>query len=129
MIGDKDRLVQATLNLLSNAVKFCPEKNGLIDIQLVPKNGNIELSIWDNGQGISKEFLPYLFDRFTQDATLSKPAGSGLGLYITKEIIERHQGKISVKSKQGKGTKFLVKLKRRAMDEKGAVLNRSCDHK
>ena len=117
VVGDKDRLVQATLNLLSNAVKFCPEKNGLIDIQLTPKNGNIELSIWDNGQGISKKFLPYLFDRFTQDATLSKPAGSGLGLYITKEIIERHQGKISVKSKQGKGTKFLVKLKRKAINE------------
>ena len=111
VIGDRDRLVQATLNLLSNAVKFCPEKNGLIDIQLAPKNGNIELSIWDNGQGISLEFLPYVFDRFTQDATLSKPAGSGLGLYITKEIIERHGGKISVKSERGEGTKFLVQLK------------------
>jgi len=111
IIGDKDRLVQATLNLLSNAVKFCPEKNGLIGIQLTSKNHYVELSIWDNGEGIAPEFLPYLFDRFTQDATLSKPAGSGLGLYITKEIIDRHKGEILVKSEQGKGTKFLITFK------------------
>lgn len=110
IIGDRDHLVQATLNLLSNAIKFCPDKNGLIEVKLAQKNGKIQLSIWDNGTGISPEFLPHLFDRFTQDASFTKPEGSGLGLYITKEIVERHKGQITVKSEVGKGTTFLVVL-------------------
>ena len=83
----------------------------LLGLWVAATQRDIELSIWDNGEGIAPEFLPYLFDRFTQDATLSRPAGSGLGLYITKEIIERHKGEISVTSKQGKGTKFLISFK------------------
>ncbi len=110
IIGDRDRLMQAVLNLLSNAAKFCPVENGMIEVKLIHQKEKILLSVWDNGRGISSEFLPHVFDRFTQDTSLAKPQGNGLGLYITKEIIERHKGNISVKSQVGKWTEFLVVL-------------------
>jgi signal transduction histidine kinase len=70
------------------------------------------LKVTDNGNGIAEEKQALIFDRFTQlnDPTQGKPTGSGLGLFITKQIVDHHKGTISVESKMGKGATFVVKL-------------------
>ncbi len=110
--GDKDKLMQVLVNLLSNAVKFCDKENGKITIDIFSKNGKAILVVRDNGIGIPIEKQQSIFDRFTQVANqkLGKPTGSGLGLYITKSIVERHSGSISVSSVVEQGSSFLVEL-------------------
>jgi signal transduction histidine kinase len=70
------------------------------------------LKVKDNGKGIPADKLNFIFDRFTQvnDPTQGKPTGSGLGLFITKQIVEHHKGKIWVESRVGQGATFIVKL-------------------
>jgi len=110
--ADHDRLMQVVLNLLSNAVKFCPDVRGKINVSLV-KNGQYAiLKIKDNGIGINKNDQQHIFDRFTQFGELkkTKPTGSGLGLSISKKIIEEHHGYIKVVSEINKGSEFLVEI-------------------
>lgn len=110
--ADHDRLKQVMLNLLSNAIKFCPNNRGKIDVSL-EKNGHYAmLKVKDNGIGISENDQQHIFDRFTQFGELkkTKPTGSGLGLSISKKIIEEHQGKIKVESELDKGSVFLVEI-------------------
>lgn len=110
--GDPSRLQQVLWNLLSNAVKFTP-KNGTIQIRLQRTRSHAEIVVTDSGQGIAPEFLPYVFDRFRQatDASLAREGGLGLGMAITKEIVELHGGSIRVESEGvGRGTTFFVAL-------------------
>jgi PAS domain S-box-containing protein len=97
--GDADRLQQVVWNLLSNAVKFT-EAGGAIQLHIKPDSGKLRLSIRDTGQGISPEFLPYVFDRFRQaDASASRRHGGlGLGLALVRQIVELHGGTVSVES-------------------------------
>jgi signal transduction histidine kinase len=100
------------VNLLSNALKFCSAEKGLVEIELVAKSSFVVLSIRDNGPGIPHTMLGHIFEKFTQlhSKELGKPQGTGLGLFITKSIVEQHKGQIRVESDMGKGALFEVKL-------------------
>lgn len=115
---DGGRLNQVLLNLLSNAYKFTPE-GGAIDLSIyqeVSPRGEdyvrTHIVVQDNGAGMSEEFRRHIFDTFAREdsARLNKTEGTGLGMAITKYIIDAMQGSIDVQSKQGEGTKFHVVL-------------------
>lgn len=118
--GDKDRLMQVMVNLISNAVKFCDFDNGEIQIGMqvaTEKNGNLEkrylkVFIADNGVGIAKDDHEIIFQEFRQVSSERKgrPAGTGIGLTITKHIIDAHNGRIWVDSELGKGATFFFTL-------------------
>jgi PAS domain S-box-containing protein len=110
--GDPNRLQQVLWNLLSNAIKFTPS-GGRIQIVLQRVNSHVEISIEDNGAGISSEFLPYVFDRFRQaePGTTRRYGGLGLGLSIVKSLVELHGGSVGVKSSgENQGSTFVVAL-------------------
>jgi signal transduction histidine kinase len=106
VMGDSTRLQQVVWNLLSNSVKFTPP-DGRVDITLDQVGSNARITVRDTGQGISPEFLPYVFDRFRQES--NKSGGLGLGMAITKNLVELHGGAIEVYSAgEGQGTTFKV---------------------
>lgn len=110
--GDAERLQQAVWNLLSNAIKFTP-KRGRIQVRLERVNSHVEVIISDTGKGISKEFLPFVFERFLQaDASKTrKYGGLGLGLAITRHIVELHGGTVHAHSAgEENGATFTIKL-------------------
>jgi PAS domain S-box-containing protein len=110
--GDSDRLQQAIWNLLSNAVKFTP-KDGHVELRLTRVNSQIEITVSDDGQGISPDFLPHVFDRFRQqDATTGRQHGGlGLGLAIVRHLVELHGGSVRVESAgEGHGSAFTITL-------------------
>ncbi len=111
-IGDRDRLIQVMVNLISNAAKFCEPQKGTITINLWVKENYLQVDVIDNGIGISKENQDIIFEKFRQvkDFSRGRPTGSGLGLTITKKIIEYHSGKIWVESEPGKGSVFSFTL-------------------
>lgn len=111
ILGDKDRFIEVIINLLDNAIKFSPE-GGKISIKAQGEEEFLHLIISDNGIGISPDILPKLFTRFYQvDAsTARKFGGTGIGLYITKNIIDAFKGKIWIESEVGKGTTVHVLL-------------------
>ena len=110
--GDRDRLKQVFINILSNAVKFSPEKQGEIVLSVYQSGRKIDIKCRDNGKGIESEDISRIFDKFYQvrDQARKKPKGSGLGLSISKRIIELHGGEISVISKINEGAEFLISL-------------------
>ena len=111
--GDADRLQQVIWNLLTNAIKFTP-KEGSVRVQVEKAgSGDLELTVVDTGSGISKDFLPYVFDRFRQgDAGTTRfHGGLGLGLSIVRQLVELHGGTVRVESEgQDKGATFIVSL-------------------
>ncbi|HEY1403375.1 MAG TPA: GAF domain-containing protein, partial [Pyrinomonadaceae bacterium] len=110
--GDPDRLQQIVWNLLSNAIKFTP-KEGRVQVLLARINSHIELTVSDTGQGIEKQFLPYVFDRFRQadPSTTRTHGGLGLGLAIVRHLVELHGGTVTAESEgAGQGTTFKVSL-------------------
>lgn len=112
---DKLRLNQVFLNLLSNAVKYT-ETGGMISLKVIEKSGapdgygNYEFYIKDTGIGMSKEFISHIFEPFERErnSTISRIQGTGLGMAITKNIIDMMNGTIEVKSEQGVGTEVTV---------------------
>jgi signal transduction histidine kinase/CheY-like chemotaxis protein len=98
--GDPNRLQQCVWNLLSNAIKFTP-KGGEVRVSLGRVNSHVEISVSDTGKGIAPEFLPHLFERFTQaDASTTRlHGGLGLGLSIVKSLIELHGGSVQAVSR------------------------------
>lgn len=112
VLGDSERLQQIVWNLLSNAVKFTP-KGGRVQICLQRINSHVEIIVADNGQGISADFLPYVFDRFRQaDNSITRSFGGlGLGLAIVRQLVELHGGTVHAESPgEGQGATFTVKL-------------------
>lgn len=110
--GDADRLQQVMWNLLSNAIKFTP-KGGSVQVLLERVESYIEIAVSDTGQGISPDFLPYVFDRFRQaDSSITRSYGGlGLGLAIVRHIVELHGGTVRVASSgEGQGATFTVQL-------------------
>ena len=110
--GDFARLQQIVCNLLSNAIKFT-DAGGHIEVCLARRNGEVEISVADSGQGISPDFLPLVFDRFRQeDGSISRRHGGlGLGLAIVRHLVELHAGSVEAQSfGEGKGAKFIVRL-------------------
>jgi PAS domain S-box-containing protein len=110
--GDADRLQQIVWNLLTNAVKFTP-KGGRIHVKVERVESHVEIVVSDSGVGISKEFLPYVFDRFRQaDASTTRiHGGLGLGLSIVHQLVDLHGGSVAVQSDgEGKGATFTISL-------------------
>jgi PAS domain S-box-containing protein len=119
--GDADRLQQVFWNLLSNAVKFTP-RNGRVEVKISRSDSQLGIAVSDTGAGVSPEFLPYIFNRFTQADTTSarQHAGLGLGLAIVKHIVELHGGVVTAESEGlGKGTTFRITLPVRALQRDG----------
>lgn len=107
---EKDKLEKIIVNLLSNAFKYTQEF-GRIDFSVVDKGTTIQIIIEDTGIGMSKDQLDLIFNRFYQIDGAEKK-GTGIGLALTKELVELHKGTIQVTSTEGKGTKFVVELRK-----------------
>lgn len=107
VIGDADRLRQVLLNVIDNAWKFSHE-NGMLKVSTEHTDQGARVCIEDNGTGIPSDELPYVTEKFYKGK--SKQAGSGLGLSISKEIIELHKGKLFLESTEGKGTRIIIEL-------------------
>jgi signal transduction histidine kinase/DNA-binding response OmpR family regulator len=112
VMGDAARLQQVVWNLLSNAVKFTP-RGGTVDVTLDRVSSHVEIAVKDTGQGIARDFLPYVFDRFRQadSSTTRKAAGLGLGLAIVRHLVELHGGTVAADSPgEDQGATFSVRL-------------------
>lgn len=108
--ADPGRIVQALVNLLSNALKFSPPTKA-VTIGAVARDGMVEITVSDEGPGIDADGLARLFQPFQQLAAAANTSGgTGLGLVITKGIIEQHGGSVTVTSRLGTGTKFIITL-------------------
>ena len=105
VLGDPDRLTQVVRNLVSNAARAAGRREG-VTIQVSLVRQNTELSVIDDGPGIPQDILPRIWEKFYK----GPGGGAGLGLAIVAQIVHAHNGKISVSSKPGQGTKFTVVL-------------------
>jgi CheY-like chemotaxis protein len=115
--GDPDRLQQVIWNLLSNASKFTPAR-GHVSVSVVRAGSFLELRVEDDGDGISPDFLPFVFDRFRQgeSGTTRHHSGVGLGLAIVRHLVELHGGTVDAESPGvGQGATFIVCLPIRAV--------------
>jgi signal transduction histidine kinase len=115
VFADRVRLKQVLYNLLSNALKFTPE-NGTVEVSCYEYGGSICTSVRDTGIGISPENREMIFKEFRQveDGSASVREGAGLGLAITKGLVEQQQGKIWVESEPGMGSRFTFSLPKAA---------------
>ncbi|MHB9941775.1 two-component sensor histidine kinase [Clostridium sporogenes] len=106
--GDRDRLKQAFINLLSNALKFT-EDGGKVLIKLYTSDKNIVVEVKDNGVGIKKEDLPFIFERlYRGDKSRQQFEGNGIGLTIVKNILQLHYASIDLESEEGEGATFKI---------------------
>ena len=106
--GDRYRLEQVISNLFTNALKYGAAKP--VDVTLTSSAGTVRMSVTDRGIGIAPENLDRVFGRFERAVSASNISGLGLGLYISRNIIEAHGGRIWVESELGKGSTFFVEL-------------------
>jgi signal transduction histidine kinase len=106
--GDGLRLSQVFENLFSNAVKYAP--GSVVEVAIRQVEDRIQVAITDHGEGIAEDYLPFLFERFYRVPGERTVTGTGLGLYICKQIIMAHHGKIWVDSILDKGTTFFIEL-------------------
>lgn len=109
--GDPGRIKQVVVNLVDNAIKYTGE-GGNVDISVGAANGNAVLEVSDSGAGIPPEAISHVFERFyrVDKARSRQMGGTGLGLSIVKSICAAHQGRVSVESSEGKGSRFRVEL-------------------
>ena len=125
--GDKQELKRVMVNLIGNAINFTP-KGGEIQVSMrlkalqpVEGEGNghaqgatppqaIQICVADTGRGIPAQDIPLLFQRFSQGTSKQRSSGSGLGLYLSRQIVEAHQGQIWVESEENRGSQFYVNL-------------------
>lgn len=112
LLGDRDRLVQVVLNLLSNAIRYCPEGAGRVEVGLDRDGDSVHLSVRDNGPGVPESERERIFERFRQahGAIRTPGGGAGLGLAISRRIVEQHGGEIWVEPAAGGGARFVVRL-------------------
>ena len=110
--ADLDRMIQVMLNLLSNAVKFCDGTKGRIEIALTEREGSLRIDVRDNGRGIEPEDHEVIFSKFHQvgDTLTDRPQGTGLGLHISRRIVEHFGGRMWVESTPGSGARFSFTL-------------------
>lgn len=113
--ADRDRLIQVMVNLLSNAIKFSPD-GSCIRVRSEDLGTQIELSVKDEGRGISEEFKKRIFQRFSQaqESDARVRGGSGLGLTICRAIVSQHNGSIGVESEEGRGARFWFRIPKQA---------------
>src|SRR5216684_1713913 len=112
ILADRDRLMQVMLNLLSNAAKFCERAPGMVTVALAEQSGFLRVEVRDNGIGIGPADQELIFEKFRQagDTLTGKPQGSGLGLHISRRIIEHFGGRMWVTSYPGEGACFSFTL-------------------
>ncbi len=121
VMADRDRLMQVMVNLLSNALKFVPAQSGRVKVGAGGTANEVLVSVADNGPGIHAEDQEVIFDKFRQgagtaDVLTDKPQGTGLGLPISRQIIEYLKGRLWVESTPGAGARFVFTLPRQAGD-------------
>jgi Na+/proline symporter/signal transduction histidine kinase len=121
VMADRDRLMQVMVNLLSNALKFVPTDSGRVRVGADGTANEVRVSVSDNGPGIAAADQELIFDKFRQgsggtDVLTDKPQGTGLGLPISRQIIEYFNGRLWVESSPGAGARFLFTLPRQAGD-------------
>ena len=119
VMADRDRLVQVMLNLLSNAVKFVAPQSGRVAVSIAARGDEIEVEVADNGPGIRQQEQESIFEKFHQggqDMLTDKPKGTGLGLPISRRIVEHFGGRLWVESEPGQGARFRFTLPRLAGD-------------
>jgi PAS domain S-box-containing protein len=109
VFGDRNRLLQVFDNLIGNAIKFTP-KGGRIAVGVKSGEHEVLFSVADTGRGVAPEHMPHIFDRFWQVATREKRLGAGLGLPITRGLVEAHGGRIWVESALGRGSTFFFTI-------------------
>ena len=111
LLGDSDKFDQILTNLLSNAVKYSPS-GGDITVSLSTDDDNFYLSVRDSGIGIPSNKIARIFEKFERvdDRDTRQAGGTGIGLFLVKHLVERHEGTIHVESELGKGSDFLVEL-------------------
>lgn len=111
VLGDRDRLGQVFINLLTNAVKYSPRADKVL-VRLAREGSQALVSVQDFGIGIDEVYHQKIFERFFQvsDPEERTYPGLGIGLYLSKEILERHAGSMSVTSRKGAGSTFVVAL-------------------
>jgi two-component system CheB/CheR fusion protein len=110
VVADRNKIDQVLVNFVNNAVKYAPESKEItILLEQLPQK--VKVSVIDKGQGIPEQNIPHLFNRYYQVKNeQTKVKGLGLGLYISAEIIKKHQGEIGVDSVLGKGSTFWFTL-------------------
>ena len=111
VLGDRDKIVQVVTNLLSNAAKFTPTE-GKVWVRTFREDGRVMVEVEDSGIGIAPEQVDAVFEKFRQvgDTLTGKPEGTGLGLPISREIVERHGGSLTAHSEPGRGSCFRMSL-------------------
>jgi len=107
--GDSQRLRQVMFNLLGNAIKF-NNKRGSVNVKAEVRNNDLLVQITDQGVGITRDAIPYIFDKYYKAENTASAGGLGLGLYISKQIIEAHGGEIWAESTEGTGSTFSFTL-------------------
>ncbi|MES2111708.1 MAG: CHASE3 domain-containing protein [Bacteroidota bacterium] len=109
--ADRDKISSVVSNLLSNAVKYSP-RGKLVNVSCILQNGEVQVSVTDEGMGIRAQDLPRIFDRYYRSDSehIRHISGFGVGLYLSAEIIRRHDGRIWVESEKGKGSTFYFTL-------------------
>lgn len=117
VMADRKRMHQVLANLISNAIKYTME--GEMGIDFISSNGYVEIIVWDTGIGITPKEQERLFERFyrVDNSMTREVGGTGLGLFITKNIIELHGGSMRVESEKGKGSSFILSLPAGNIDE------------
>ena len=106
--ADAVRLAQVISNLFENAIKYAPGSK--ITVSLREDSDKQIITVSDSGPGISSDHLPFVFERFYRAPGHENRRGTGLGLFICKQIIRAHHGQITVKTARGKGTTFIIEL-------------------
>ena len=109
VFGDKLRLVQALGNLLTNAAKYT-QRQGFIRVEARQEGAHVHISVTDNGPGIAPEALPHVFSLFQQSDGARPGEGLGIGLTVTRQLIEMHGGEVTVRSRVGAGSTFEIRL-------------------
>ncbi len=118
--ADKAEIKRVIINLCGNAVNYT-NKDGEIEILAKVQSGDFIFSVSDNGNGIPKEDIPNLFNRFSQGTSRKRSTGTGLGLYLSRQIVEAHGGKIWLESKLNKGSEFTFLLTNVVKEERQVV--------
>jgi signal transduction histidine kinase len=109
--ADADRLTQVLLNLLSNAAKFVPAQGGRVELRLAADDAGLTVEVQDNGRGVPADQQELVFEKFRQGGdSLNRPQGTGLGLPISREIVEHFGGRMWLRSEAGQGACFAFTL-------------------
>ena len=118
VLADRDRLMQVVVNLLSNAVKFVPATTGAVSVSVSVADGMVRVAVADNGPGLTEEECRSVFEKFRQggNTLTNKPQGTGLGLPISRQIVEHFGGKLSVESAPGAGATFIFTIPAQGSD-------------